>query len=853
MATEIIHTIQSSGGDYTSLSAWEAAQQRDLVAQDEIAIAECYAFEDTTPLEILGWTTDDTRYIEVRAAPGAEARLPWSTNAYRLVGASYNAVFDIGERHVRVKNIQAENTRNNPAEGGARAFSNSILTEGTGSIVIDGCVARRGNVITPSTGNPANFGFYGSSDDALSVTIKNCISLGHLNGFYYNNSSTVSASIYMLNNLAVSASAYGFAHTFYGTGDTVVLLNNMSVGNGSGSWYSETTGDVLDFRGYNAGTDETTIGTPAYHTQSFTFVNPSINDYRLSQSDMGSRAKGLDLTTASYGFTNDFLNQIRQTPWDIGPYETGIYEDIKTIKSSSGDYSSLSAWEAAQQRDLITSKSIAIAECYPFQDTTFVAIDGWVVDTAHPIIVRTPPPHRPRTTWDTDAYRLYITTPNNALDIAESDVIIDGLQIQGVYGTSYQRTALNITGQETGVVTIRNNNIVGDIVTYACNGIYYNKSISPGNQTVLVHNNVVSGWMNPDGTGGDAVGIYMNQYGFQHVFNNTIVSCSIGLRATSIASVISASNNLVYLCNTASFGTFDFASNNATDSSSIVGTNFRASQTFTFESGSYRLSTFDRGARTFGTNLSTIPTGSFTTDFDGNIRRRNWDIGAFQNNEQRIRIGSGETRSITGSGTTIFIDHFDRADGPIGNNYLVSSYIGGIYGTQSMIITDGRVRSAGPTGVYFSTVTASAQTFSNDHESTITYDTLSDFDLAGPLVRGNPVSGSGYVLSLDGEDFNNRRIQKMYTGSYVYIDGIGIGTVNIVIRAGDVMTLRAVGNTISAYKNGILVDSVVDTDYSTGTPGLFYNRGNTNGTYIDNLIVTDVNAQGNAGKLMLIV
>ena len=40
MATEIVHTIAASGGDYTTLAAWESAQQRDLVAADEIAVAE---------------------------------------------------------------------------------------------------------------------------------------------------------------------------------------------------------------------------------------------------------------------------------------------------------------------------------------------------------------------------------------------------------------------------------------------------------------------------------------------------------------------------------------------------------------------------------------------------------------------------------------------------------------------------------------------------------------------------------------------------------------------------------------------------------------------------------------------
>jgi len=42
MATEVIHTLKASGGDYTLMSTWEATEQRDLVAADEIEILECY-------------------------------------------------------------------------------------------------------------------------------------------------------------------------------------------------------------------------------------------------------------------------------------------------------------------------------------------------------------------------------------------------------------------------------------------------------------------------------------------------------------------------------------------------------------------------------------------------------------------------------------------------------------------------------------------------------------------------------------------------------------------------------------------------------------------------------------------
>jgi hypothetical protein len=56
MAT-ITKTVKPSGGDYTSLSNWEAGEQADLVAAGNIAVAECYSMVDTTPVVVDGWTT----------------------------------------------------------------------------------------------------------------------------------------------------------------------------------------------------------------------------------------------------------------------------------------------------------------------------------------------------------------------------------------------------------------------------------------------------------------------------------------------------------------------------------------------------------------------------------------------------------------------------------------------------------------------------------------------------------------------------------------------------------------------------------------------------------------------------
>jgi hypothetical protein len=72
MATEVIKTIKSTGGDYTSLEAFLSGEARDLVAADEVAVAEVYISFDSVAMDTTSqaWVTDDTRKIIIRNAPG---------------------------------------------------------------------------------------------------------------------------------------------------------------------------------------------------------------------------------------------------------------------------------------------------------------------------------------------------------------------------------------------------------------------------------------------------------------------------------------------------------------------------------------------------------------------------------------------------------------------------------------------------------------------------------------------------------------------------------------------------------------------------------------------------------------
>jgi hypothetical protein len=87
MATVVTKTI-GTGGDYTSLQAWEDACPSNLVTADEIWRGEVLNQELVGALTLQGQTTDATRYIELTAAAGAS----FADNANKLTNAlTYNA------------------------------------------------------------------------------------------------------------------------------------------------------------------------------------------------------------------------------------------------------------------------------------------------------------------------------------------------------------------------------------------------------------------------------------------------------------------------------------------------------------------------------------------------------------------------------------------------------------------------------------------------------------------------------------------------------------------------------------------------------------------------------------------
>jgi hypothetical protein len=298
--TTVTRTVKSAGGDYTSLSAWEAAQQGDLVAADELRQAECYGMNDSTGCTIDGSTTDATRYLRVFAAAGAEAQLPYNTSgtAYRR-DINGNGL-TVSDPFTRIERIQL---------GIGGSSSGDVLSIEVTNVRVIGCVIR-----STSSGNPRGIAVK-SGVGSASVNIRNCFLIG--NGgtsMGVNIGSSFGSTSYVYNCTSVGWGT-NYNRSGSGVGLAINCLSSGGVVAGFGGTWSASSS-------HNASTDATCPGSSARNSQTFTFVSSGTGDYRLASTDAGARDFGTDLSAdANYPFSDDFDAAARSGTWDIGADE----------------------------------------------------------------------------------------------------------------------------------------------------------------------------------------------------------------------------------------------------------------------------------------------------------------------------------------------------------------------------------------------------------------------------------------------------------------------------------------------------------------------------------------------------
>ena len=254
MPTTVVKTIRASGGDYTTLSAWEAANQGNLVSADEVRVAECYndwpsGLNDAVNID--GSTTDATRYMAITVAAGHRHTGKPDTGFRIVRSAAYGAVIIFSDPSCRASWLDVRNTgtegsaiRQNGSNGSNSRASRCIgRTTGTAAYV-SGFATLAYAYQCLAIGAPVGFsgtGTYGTFDMVGSVAS------GCTTGFQLDSPGTTGKRV-------ANCVAYNCTTNYTGTFDAALSGNNASTSGtmpGSSNVSGVTSSDFVDASGHD--------------------------------------------------------------------------------------------------------------------------------------------------------------------------------------------------------------------------------------------------------------------------------------------------------------------------------------------------------------------------------------------------------------------------------------------------------------------------------------------------------------------------------------------------------------------------------------------------------------------------
>jgi len=310
MPTVETKTIKpGGGGDYSSLSAWEAAERGNLVSQDKIKIAECYSGGDLGAVAFSGWTTDATRYIEITVPLSERHQGTYSTSkAYCTSGSAItiNSTIDI---FIRIRGLQIDNTWSN-----AGAYAVRFSNNGSGRKIIDSCLIRKSGAtnvgcifFTNGTGN----------------LIKNCIILQQAGGSTTACVGVSGGSIKIYYSTIVNLVTNAFCLSVNSPA-TITEDNNFLGETGTGTIYQGTATYTKGTHTATTDAAATTAGLRniAFSTSNFTNVSAGSENLKLVLgSALLGQATDLSGGSGEEAITTDFQGVPRDTIWDIGAHQ----------------------------------------------------------------------------------------------------------------------------------------------------------------------------------------------------------------------------------------------------------------------------------------------------------------------------------------------------------------------------------------------------------------------------------------------------------------------------------------------------------------------------------------------------
>ncbi len=305
---------------YTSLFAWEAAENKDLTAVNQIAIARIegsWVNPDASAFTIDGWTTSVNNYIKIYTSSESRHSGVWDDAKYRLVVTDYNsnAAIRIQDKFVSIVGLQVETAGAiNDVTGIASSRHSNFPT-------VSHNIIRNTNTGTGVDGVhlflSAPFHVYNNIVYDFNTTGSSGFNLG--------------ASGNQGNNKLFSNTAYNNSIGInIGTSNTyrsVELRNNLSLGNATD--FAGRVDFIFGFQNMNASTDQSAStlrksrGSLTGLTPEANFINPAARNLRLRAGAPAIDAAANLSAERALSFATDIEGQIRSAVWDMGADEYG--------------------------------------------------------------------------------------------------------------------------------------------------------------------------------------------------------------------------------------------------------------------------------------------------------------------------------------------------------------------------------------------------------------------------------------------------------------------------------------------------------------------------------------------------
>jgi len=274
MATTTVKTI-GSGGDYTTIQAWEDACPADLTATDEIWQGQLknQHFTGSGPMVTFsGVTTDSTRYIELTTEAGASFSDNASvlTNALRWDSANGAAITSTGnyagnaaimnnnQPNVRLTGLQVRCTGVSmpvdcgPSYSGGSITMDRCIIEGKGTSA-DGVIGiysgtlKNSVFVQRSTGSPLSIG-------AAKAALYNCLlaatgtAPSHALRAAYGSRTLKNCGIFGASAMSTGSTTTTFTACYTDIGSPPSGCTTTAYATGSGAMFTNITDGTHDFR-----------------------------------------------------------------------------------------------------------------------------------------------------------------------------------------------------------------------------------------------------------------------------------------------------------------------------------------------------------------------------------------------------------------------------------------------------------------------------------------------------------------------------------------------------------------------------------------------------------------------------